>query len=354
MNLLTEVLRGRLGLNQGLNLGLPKLNSILNGIQKKTSYTIAAEKKVGKTAYVDALWVINAYLLNPNAKIKWIYFSFEIDRISKEAKYAAYFMWHDFGVEVSDNYILGKEVDIEGNRILISDEHLEMIKTIYQNRIIPLFGEYDDEGNRTKEGVIDFIEDKINPTGIRNYLLTYAEKNGRFIYENYTIIEDGKSVVKKRLIGYKENDPELYTIVIIDHVRNCSRERGFTMKENIDKLSEYHVFLRNMFKFTFVLISHLNRSITDLDRIKYMKDKLFPTSEDLKDSGNLAEDSSHILTIFNPTDDKYKLVMHFGRMLSQYNGKYRSIHLVDSRTAFAPQHLATIFHGNNLRIEPVI
>lgn len=351
MNLITEVFRGREGHNTGLNLGLPKFNAAINGIQKKCSYVVAAEKKVGKTAYVDMLWLLNIYLFNPDANVKWIYFSFEIDRINKEAKYASYFMYHDYGIEVSDTYILGKQVDIEGNRIVVTDEHFELIQTIYQNRIIPLFGEYDNEGNLIKEGKIEFIEDRLNPTGIRNYLFNYAEKNGKLLYQEYTTTEEGKQVVKKRISGYQENDPSLYTIIIIDHVRATARERGYSMKENIDKLSEYHVFLRNMFQFTFVLVSHLNRGITDLDRIKYMKDKLYPTSEDLKDSGNLAEDATHIITLFNPSDDKYKLSMHFGRMLGEYAGKYRSIHLVDSRYAFAPQHFATTFDGANLNIK---
>lgn len=353
MTLLEEIKKGIAGRNTGLDIGLPKLNSVLGGLQKKTSFALGAEKKVGKSAYADFLFVLNPYLLNPTANIHWKYFSFEIDRINKEAKYAAFFMQHDYGIEVDDSYILGKKKKPNGDRIIVTKEHEEKLVQIYSNRIIPLFGEYDSKGAKIKNGKIDFIEDRVNPTGIRNYLINYAKENGDFLYEDYITEEDGRKVKKQRLIGYKEKDETLYTIVLLDHVRNMSRERGYGMKENIDKFSEYHVFLRNMFRFSFVIISHINRSTTDIDRMKYMGDRLYPTSEDFKDSGNLPEDVTHVITFFNPVDDKYRLNTHFDKDLSPYKSKnnYRTVHLVDSRYAPAPIHFSTLFNGGNLEIK---
>lgn len=283
MNILTEIKLGREGKNKGLNIGHPKLNSAIGGLQKKTSVAIGGEKKHGKTQFADDMFVLSIFLLNPLAKVKWIYYSFEIDRISKEAKYIAFFLKYDYDIEVSDKYVLGQQVDDNNDLVEVTDDHMQKIEIIYQKYIIPLFGEYDDMGNRIKEGKIDFIEERTNPTGIRNYLINYAKQNGQLVYEDYETEENNVKVKRKRLIGYKENDEELCTIVIIDHVRALSRERGFNMKENIDKISEYHVFLRNMFKFSFIIISHLNRSSADIERLKYMGDKIFPSSEQFKD-----------------------------------------------------------------------
>lgn len=364
MTLIDEIEKGMAGRNLGLNIGLPKLNSVLGGLQKKTSFAVGAEKKVGKTAYSDVLFVLNPFLLNPKANIHWKYFSFEIDRISKEAKYAAFFMAHDFGItdvtwpngevkSLCDNYILGRSQMPNGTRIVVSDAHKEKLQQVYEKRIIPLFGEYNLSGSKLKQGKIDFIEDRMNPTGIRNYLINYAKENGQLLYEDYITEEDGKKIKKQRLIGYKENDSSLFTMVILDHVRNMSRERGFSMKENIDKFSEYHVFLRNMFMFSFAIVSHINRGTADIERMKYMKDKIYPTSEDFKDSGNLPEDVSHVVTIFNPCDDKYNLSSHFGVTLDKYkdDNNYRTVHLVDSRFAPCPLHLSTTFKGGNLQIK---
>lgn len=355
MTLIDEIDKGIAGRNLGLNIGLPKLNSVLGGLQKKTSFAIGAEKKAGKSAYSDVLFVLNPFLLNPDAKIHWKYFSFEIDRISKEAKFAAFFMQYDFGIEVDDNYILGRKQLPDGSIIIVTPEHREKLVKIYETRIVPLFGRYDLKGNRILNGKIDFIEDRLNPTGIRNYLINYAKERGELLYEDYITEEEGKKVKKQRLNGYKENDEDLTTIVILDHVRNMQRERGFSMKENIDKFSEYHVWLRNMFRFSFVIISHLNRNLVDIERLKFMKDHLYPSAEDFKDSNNLSEDVSHVLTIFNPCDDKYNLSSHFGVNLEPYkdSNNYRTVHLTDSRFAPCPLHLSTTFKGGNLQIKEI-
>ena len=55
------------------------------------------------------------------------------------------------------------------------------------------------------------------------------------------------------------------------------------MKENVDKMIEYMVDIRNMYKYTFVPIIHLNRSMTDVNRLKFMDDMIFPNGDDIKD-----------------------------------------------------------------------
>lgn len=289
-------------------------------------------------------------------RINVIYYSFEIDRVKKEFKYASHFMYRDYGIstftyngriyQMSPNYLMGKLLDHENNPIIVLPEHEELLKQIYVNRIIPIFGEYNDQGIRIKKGLIDFISDKDNPTGLRNHILHYAKEHGTFIMEKYTTADDkGTNVTKERIVGYKPNNPDLYTIIITDHMRKLKRERSFTLKENIDKWIEYQVELRNWCEFTFVDIIHLNRSIASVDRIKYMKDKLYPTGDDFKDTGNLSEEADFIFTLFNPQDEKYNITEHFGVQLENYPN-YRSIHLVESRDTDCPQHLPTEMFGN--------
>ena len=65
----------------------------------------------------------------------------------------------------------------------------------------------------------------------------------------------------------------------------------------------------------------------------------------VKDSGNLSEECDYLLTLFNPTDEKYGLSTHFGYPLDEYPN-YRSIHLVESRDTECPQHLGVQMQGN--------
>lgn len=357
MNFVETFIKGKTGINKGLTTGILQIDKSIDGIQKKSIYGVAAPPKVGKTTFVDYSFVISPYLQcleETDKKVHFIYFSYEIDRIKKEFKFASYFMAKDYGIDkiyhqgktydMSSRYLLGKLTDDNGNLIPVSTEHEEKLRLIYRNRIVPLFGEYNEQGNKITEGKIDFIEERDNPTGMRNYIMRYAEKNGTFIKSAYqTKDENGNEVTRYRIIGYTPNDPNLTTIIITDHIRKLKRERGFTMKENIDKWIEYQVEFRNWCGFTFVDIAHINRNLSDVQRLKYTPEYTFPTGDDVKDSGNLSEECDFMFTIFNANDEKYGITKHFGLDLRDMNGNekfpnYRSLHLVESRETECPLH----------------
>ncbi len=292
--------------------------------------------------------------------INWIYYSFEIDRVSKEFKVAAFFMAYDFNVysvsykgktyPMSENYLTGTLLHDNGDGstevVPISPEHEEMLKIIYQNRIVPLFGRFDKYGRKIESGKIDFIEELENPTGMNKYIINYAKEHGKFIEAPYQTVNDrGEKVNKSRIIGYSENNPDLFTIIIVDHIRKLKNERGFTLKQNIDKWLEYSTYLRNMCQFTFVNICHSGRQLSNVDRLKYAGEYIFPTADDVKDTGNLAEESTILLTLFNPNDEKYNIDKHFGVELANYPN-YRSIHVADARNVECPQHIQTRMLGN--------
>jgi hypothetical protein len=337
---LEEVKFGMTGGYKGIFGGMPRFDKFINNIQKSTYYLLGAQPKTGKTAILDHHWVLQPYLTG-NKNINWTYFSYEIDRLEKMAKYCAYFMMIKHGIIVDSNTILSR-----GEKKLSESEYL-LVEEIYKNEIIDLFGEYDEAGRLTKKGRIDFHQEKTNPTGIFNYMMAYAEKNGTFETEDYeTKDETGKTITKKRIIGYKENNPDLYTIIILDHIGLAKKERGFTKKENIDKLSEYFVFLRNLCKFTIVVVSQFNRDLGKVDRLKFSGEDLQPTREDFKDSGNTVEDASMVLAMFNPTLYPH-IKKHLSYDLSKIGKSYRSLHILDSRNTESNVNLGILLTGEN-------
>lgn len=368
MNLIEEFKKGQLGGNKGLPMGngLANISKAINGVQRGRIYGVAAAPKAGKSTFVDYAFVIQPFLyaVEHQIPVEWIYFSFELDRVSKEFDFASYFLYHDFGIEevqleegitctigkkrtskisLSPDYLRGRLQDDNGNIIKVKDSIKDALKEVYENRIIPLFGEFDASGTQIKKGYIKFIEQKDNPTGIYKYLKKHAEKSGRFI--SY---ESGKV---SRIGGYVSDHPEKYTIIVMDHLRKLLNERGWQMKQTVDKMVEYMVELRNWCGYTFVPIIHTNRGMTDIDRIKHAKDELYPTSDDIKDTGNLAEDADYIFTVFNPNDERYKLVKHFGLTLKDTRGNplypaMRTFHLVESRHCIFPQHFRAEMLGH--------
>lgn len=346
MNLISVIEEGKKGKNIGLSFGIFELDRGIGGIHKKKSFVIGAEPKVGKTSFVDFAFIISPFLNNPDANIEYIYFSTETERIEKEAIFCSHFINRDYGVELSAEYIIGRKIDSNGNPMIISDDHYSMVREVYHKYIIPLFGEFDAvTGNRISTGKIDFIEERTNPTGVNKYIINHANNNGTFINEDYVL--DGEK--KHRIIGYKPNDDTRYTMVIIDHIRGLPHERGYNKKENIDKMSEYHVKLRNTLGYTFVFVAHLNRSNADVERLKLLKNNLYPGPEQFKDSGNLMEDCNYVITMMSPGDYKYGLRRHFDvdieAMDEELRSRYRTLHLVQARNTQCPQHFKLVFNA---------
>lgn len=358
MNFEQEFNKGQTGANKGLpmGLGVSHVSSAVNGVQRSRIYGVAAAAKAGKSTLVDYAFVLEPilYVMAHNIRAEWLYFSFELDRVSKEFDFAAYFLGKFHGIRhikledgitkdgkdtipLTSDYLRGRVQDDKSEIIKVKESIKNVLfDDIYPNWIVPIMGEFDKNGNQKSKGYINFIEQKDNPTGIYKGLKAKAEREGKWI----TV---GAGGGRTRIIGYQPNDPEKYVIIITDHLRKLIPERGFDMKRTVDKYIEYQVELRNLCGYTFVDIIHTNRSITDQQRLQQAKDLLYPTSDDIKDTGNLAEDADYIFSMFDPNDQRYRLKKHFGLELLDSKGNpfypdMKTIHLVESRHCKYPQH----------------
>lgn len=398
MNFEAAFKKGQQGSNKGISMGkdLSVISSAIGNLQRAMIYVVAAAAKGGKSTLVDAGFVIAPYIdiLENNKKyndyinqgytkeyiqntfginyldVTFIYNSYEIDRISKEFDFACHFLNYEHGIkyveledgstrkgettiELCSDYLRGRMQDDNGKIIKVKEKIVDALKVIYRKWIIPLFGEYDLAGNQISKGLIIFLEHRDNPTGVRNFLLDFAKQNGTFTYERFKG-SDGK--MHQKMKSYTPNNPDKYVFVITDHLRKLSVERNFNLKQTVDKFSEYCVELKNLCKFSFIQIIHLNRSMSDIQRQKYQEDMIYPTSDDIKETGNLAEDCDYLFTMFNPNDDRYNLSKHFGKLIREKNGSLiypnmRTIHLVESRHCFYPQHFRFNMFGGIKKFE---
>lgn len=363
MNFIEEFLKGQKGGNKGLFMGegLNRISKAINGIQRGKLFGIAAAAKVGKSTFVNYGFVIGPYLyaLENKINIEWIYYSLEMSRIDQEFDFAAHFMHNDYKVynimlpervtykgknyiSLSADYLTGKLQDDNSEIIKVNEEIEGYLKEVYTNRIIPLFGKWSANGILEKKGLITFVTSSDNPTGIYKGLLRHATKNGRIIMTGAEGFE--------RPTGFVPNDPNKYTIIILDHIRKLIPERGWGKKETIDKMLQYQVILRDLLNYTFVDIVHLNRSIGSIDRLRQFGDLLHPNSDHIKDTGNIAEECNYLFTMFDPNDPRYNLTKHFGENIKDTAGnplypKLKSVHLVESRHCYFPQHFRVEMEG---------
>jgi hypothetical protein len=148
----------------------------------------------------------------------------------------------------------------------------------------------------------------LNPDFLYKDLITYAEKRGEVIRNEDNLIVD-----------YKPNNPGLITLVVIDHIGLINYSNYKDLKEAIDKASRTLVFFRNMFNFSPVVISQINRGSEQMDRRD--GDSWMPMLSDIKNTGNVAEDCNTAIGLASPF--YYGVEKCMGFDITKYKNRYR-------------------------------
>tara|TARA_R110002126_G_scaffold47605_3_gene133346 strand:+ start:1976 stop:2980 length:1005 start_codon:yes stop_codon:yes gene_type:complete len=283
-DVLNEVDRGRSGLNVGLPMGFERLVQYLPNIQQGTYYLIGAGTKVGKTTLADDCFMYNPYdylKQNPDSPITLDidYFSYEIEKKVKIVKGIGRKLWMDHGLIADVNQILSRGVNH------CSDELYEKVRG-YRDYF---------EGMEDCVTIHDMPD---NPTGMNKYLYGKANELGTVEYEKVgTDPATGKDIT--RFKRYTPNDPNRYWIIIIDHIALLKAERGFNTKQNIDKMSQYLVQLRNNYGAIPVVIQQLAFDAENDERHK--AGRLTPQIKDFGDSKYTTRDANVIMALFDPS-----------------------------------------------------
>jgi replicative DNA helicase len=312
---------GRLGLNKGLPHGFNRLVEFIPGIQQSTYYLVGAESSVGKSAFVNNSFVFNPidwYIANKDktdVKLKIHYYSFEISKEMMLYKAACRKIWMDYGILLDVNYVLSR------GKHKISQEHYDLVISS-----LDYFDELED---------ILYIQDiPKNPTAIWKAELEHARQNGKGITDELMLVGD-----------YKPNNPNLYTLIVVDHISLIKKEMGGQTKDLIDKLSELMIILRNKCHFTPVIVQQLNRAGNDPTRIKM--DRMEPMLSDFKDSGNTVNDANVVLSLFSPA--RYEMDVHKGYKINPKDGglggRYRSLSVLKNRDGEADKTIGLEFVG---------
>lgn len=280
--ILTEMEKGR---NDGVStipIGHPKLGEHI--VIGKQLYTlIGGNSGTGKTSFTDCTYVLDPYewyLKNKDKtdiKLEIIYRSMERPKPYKLGKWACMKLYTDYNIllDVPTLYGWGSKKNH------ISEETYQLIcKTL----------NYFDK----MEEVVKVIDGSENPTGVYNQLVQNAKQNGSVVQ---------KSEFEKE---YVPNDNKKITLVVVDHIGKLRRERGYSKKEGIDKMSEYLGIARDFYGYSPVVVSQFNRNLSDSQRAR--NKELTPDPDDFKDTGNLYEDADVALALFNPF--KFKVFDH--------------------------------------------
>jgi hypothetical protein len=284
-------------------MGFDRLNRYI-GIRKSMYFLVGGLTGSGKTSFIDDAFVLNPYdwfISNKNTngiKLKIVYRSMERSRTYKMAKWVSRRIFLDYGVIISINKLLG------WTEKMTKDEHdLFLMQRNYMEQM---------------DDVITIIDGPENPVGIAKDLKNYALQHGKIEQlDEYNKI-------------YIPEDPNVVTIVVIDHIGLLKTTKDLTTKKQvIDKMSDELRYARDFFGYTPVVVSQFNRDISNIMRIK--NGDVEPQLDDFKDSATTQEDADVVLALFDPmrykVDDPsgYKLE----KLKDEYGAKYfRSLRII--------------------------
>jgi len=309
--------RIQLGLNgeyTGLSNGFNRINKYIYNIQRGCYTLIGGLSGSSKTTLCDFI------LLNglQDAKSKNIpfnvtYYSWEIDEISKKANWLSVLIYNKYDRIISPQTIKG----LGDSRL--TNEELEIVEDVLPE-LEELFSQ------------ITWHWTPMNPTGLYNEWWKTMSSKGNLKTIPY-VDDEGNS--KERVVGWEAHNKNEYNIVVLDHLALGKLERNFTLKQNIDKISEYIVSCRNLFNMTFYIVAQFNQGLSSVERLKFKGVDISPQQTDFKDSTSPYQDADIVLGLMNAykmdleTSLNYNINVEFTN--NNLRGKYRLLKIIKNR-----------------------
>lgn len=309
-----RIAQGLAGEYEGLANGFNRINDYIYNTQRSCYTLIGGLSGSSKTTLCDFI-ILNG-IQDARAKgipINVTYYSWEIDEVSKKANWLSILIYNKYGRVISPQLIKGM------GKLRMNAEEQEIVQSE-----LP---ELEDIFSKIK-----WHWTPMNPTGLYHEWWSTMKGKGKFVTEPYF---DENGDPQERIISWTANNKEEYNIVVLDHASLLKFERGFTLKQNMDKMSEYIVACRNMFAMTFFVVQQFNQSLSNIERVKYRGVDLSPEQNDFRDSGNLYIDADIVLGLLNPYKMQLETSLTYNINVegSPYNlkGKYRLLKAIKNR-----------------------
>lgn len=309
--LLEEIDRGRLGLNKGIPMGLPKLEGIIDGVTRETYTLILSNSGSGKTSFA-----LYAYVYKPlmehldDDDFKILFFSLEMNELSLYIKLLSIYLFETFGIQISFKEILSRKKEY-----ILSDEHYELIQ-----QCLPWIDKISKK--------LEIYDKSVSANTVYAILKSRLESIGRFVETDTRL-------------SYIPNNPNLIYNVVIDHIGLVRPQQGHSLKQEIDLLSSYLVTLREKCGISPVVIQQANREQGNIERFKQGKSAF--TINDAKDSGNTVQDCNIMLALYNPNRDSLKTYKKYNIEILENN--FRSLMILKNRYGDCDVEIGMNFFG---------
>jgi hypothetical protein len=258
------------------------------GLEQETYICVTSFTKGGKSQLVSFLMIYSTLLYaykNPDKEIDitFIYFPLEEtpDRIME--RFMSYLLFN-----ISNGRIRIDPKTLRSTTSAVDETVLNTLESEEYTKILKFFEEH-----------IIFSSES-NPTGILKFCTKYAEENGETFYKTYTVKDEfGNPVERKVFDHYVLTNPNKYIVPVIDTINIIDTERGMSLKQSMDKMSEYCAkIMRNRYHMTPIVIQQQAFESEGNDALKL--GKIRPSVAGLGDSKYVSRDANIVLGLFSP------------------------------------------------------
>ena len=200
------------------------------------------------------------------------------------------------------------------------------------------------------QDILQYFEDHVifpsespNPTGIYKYCKQYAEEHGT-VHKKIIKIKDelGQPQEKEVFESYEQDNPNEYRLIIIDTINLIDTERGMTLKQSMDKMSEYLAkYLRNRYHYTPIVIQQ--QAFESEGNEAFKLGRVRPSVAGLGDSKYISRDADIVLGLFSPF--RFGITEYLGYDITILKDKIRFLEVVVNRNGEMGGILPLFFDG---------
>lgn len=258
------------------------------GIEQDCYYTITSFTKGAKTQFASDVFIFEPLMYCYNNRgendvnLKVIYFPLEEteDRITE--RFMSWLLYKLKGIRISPR-------DLRSTTSAVSQEILDILESEEFQEILDYF-----------EECVIIPDEAGNPTGIYKYCVRYAEEHGTVHYKKGRRKDEFGNIQEVEVFdSYEQDDPNEYRLVVIDTINLIDTERGMTMKQSMDKLSEYLAkYLRNKYHYSPVVIQQ--QAFDQESNEAFKLGRMRPSVAGLGDSKYTSRDSNVVLGLYSP------------------------------------------------------
>lgn len=308
------------------------------GIQQGKYYLVSAHQKAGKTQLSSFIFLFTPILYaynNPDKlKLKIFYYPLEETQEKITLRFMSFLLYtlSNYNIQISTD-------ELSSVREALDSKVIELLESEEYQNILKFFQE-----------VVEFRESS-NPTGCYKDLKKYAEANG-IIHKKKISYPDkitGEIIEQEVFDYYEPYNPKEYVMIIYDHLSLITQEQGMDLRQSMNKLSEYMVYLRNTFNYIPVVIQQQGQDTQNLEAFK--ANKIRPSVSGLSDSKYTSRDCNLMLGLINPY--AFEIPEYLGYNISMLRNNIRFLEVVLNRDGNSNGVLPLYFNGKCCYFQPL-